>query len=380
MTGHDPFDELAMPVERQEPRSSFARELRAHLLERLGLDDEPPPTVQLPERKRTMSTTTPAPAATATTVVPYLAARDANGALDWYTEAFGAVEVMRVVGDDGRLGHAEFTIGDAHFYLSDEYPDIGVHSPQGLGGTATSLHLTVGDVDALFARAVAAGASSLGDPEDQPHGNRHGTLVDPYGHRWMLSQPVEDLSVADYAERARGSGFEVRAPDGDVAADIPGLAGGESIPVADRPGTGGGIWAAVFYRDALAGIRFLVDTFGFEEQLVVTGDDDRYVVHSELRWPEGGVVQVGSFDPDRPSHHGYADPADDPFIQRPGDQSLYVVTADPESVWERCGRAGIEVVSAPEEPDYAPGTMGFSVRDPEGNVWSFGSYGLGADT
>lgn len=339
----DPFDALATPIERQEPRTSFRRDLRRRLVDRLDLDPhrafETPATIDLPERKKNMSTgTVPI---TASAVTPYLTAHDADAALDWYAEAFGAVEQLRIPMDDGGVGHAEFHIGEAVFYVSDEAPDLGVLSPHTLGGTSSALHLQVGDVDAVYGRAVAAGATAQRQPADQPHGARHGVLVDPFGHRWMLSQPIAT----------------------DNPAKIPGTSDGETIVAADRPGTGGGIWAGVFYDDALAGIRFLVDTFGFEEQIVVTAPDDTTVVHSQLRWPEGGIVQAGTADPDNV------------FTHPPGGQSLYVVTADPHAVWERCRAAGLEVVRPPEEPDHDPGGMGFSVRDPEGNIWSFGTYG-----
>ena len=142
-------------------------------------------------------------------VTPYLAAHDGRAALDFYTTAFGAVEVMKVIMDDGRLGHSEFRIGQATFYLSDEFPEIGVVSPRTLGGTTLALHLTVPDVDGTFARAVAAGATALSEPADQPHGSRHGTLVDPFGHRWMVSQPIENVSMSTYAERVSDSGVTV---------------------------------------------------------------------------------------------------------------------------------------------------------------------------
>jgi len=357
----DPFDALTTAYERRRPRPQFERELRARLVADLGLTADPVPVVDLSERKPAMttatSTTAPPNAATnATALIPYLTVADATAAITWYAEALGAVEQFRVVGDDGRVGHAELQIGTAPFMLSDEYPEIGVRSPASLGGTPLALHLSVDDVDGIFERAVAAGAEALSPPEDQPHGARHGTLLDPYGHRWMLSQQLEDLDLATYQERSAGSGFEVvgAGPDHRVTA-------------ADRPGTGGGIWAGVFYDDALEAIRFLVDVFGFEEQLVVTGADGRTVVHSQLRWPEGGIVQVGT-----------ADPANE-FTHAPGDQSLYVVTADPAGVWARCQEAALDVVRPPESPDYDPDGMGFSVRDREGNIWSFGSYGLGAD-
>ena len=352
----DPFEALRHDPDAVRPRAGFARDLRARVVAALDLDPiDAIPVIPLPERNPMTTpdrTSYPAPA---TAVVPYLAVAGGASALAWYADALGAVEQFRVVGDDGRLGHAEFTIGEARFMLSDEYPELGVSAPTSLGGTAVSLHLSVTDVDGLFARATAAGATSLGEPEDQPHGSRHGTLVDPYGHRWMLSQTIEDIDLDTYRERSEGTGF-----------DVVGAAEDETIAAADRPGSGGGIWAGVFYDDALAGIRFLVDVLGFEEQLVVVGADGHTVVHSQMRWPEGGIVQAGTHDPDNE------------FTHPPGDQALYVVTADPQAVWERCRAAGLEVVREPEAPDHDPEGMGFSVRDPEGNIWSFGTYGLDA--
>ncbi|MGV3759092.1 MAG: VOC family protein [Actinomycetota bacterium] len=126
-----------------------------------------------------------------------------------------------------------------------------------------------------------------------------------------------------------------------------------------------GIWSAVAYRDPDAGIRFVTEVLGFEELVMVRGEDGR-IVHSEYRWPEGGIVQIAGED------------ADNPFLPAPGGSGLYVITRDPQSVWERCQAAGVEVLRPPEEPHYDPGGMGFSVRDPEGNAWSFGTYVGGA--
>jgi PhnB protein len=352
----DPFDALASPPEPKRPRAQFAADLRMRVANALGLDPaEALPTVSLPERKQAMSTSTATSVPTATSVIPYITVSDGAAALEWYATAFGAVEQFRVVGDDGRLGHAEFVIGDAHFMLSDEYPELGVRSPATLGGSSFALYLSVTNVDELYARAVGAGATALRAPVDEPHGNRQGTLADPYGHRWMLAQPLEAFDLETYRQRSAGSGYEVV-----------GTQPGHTVTSADRPGTGGGIWAAVFYEDALAGIRFLVDVLGFEEQLVVVGDDNRTVVHSELRWPEGGVVQAGTYSPG----HVYS--------LEPGKQSLYLVTADPQSVWERVRAAGVTVLTEPYTPDYDPGGMGFGFRDPEGNIWSVGSYGYSA--
>lgn len=341
---NDPFDTLAVPDgDAPTPDVGFVTRLRARLVTALDLDhDDDPPLIDLPERKPTMSTTETS--ITTATVVPYLCAHDGAAALRFYADAFGATEVMRVEGDDGRLGHAEFVIGGTSFYLSDEYPEMGVVSPRTLDGTPVALHLTVTDVDDVFTRAVAAGATAVMEPADQPHGSRHGTLVDPFGHRWMLSQTIEDVDVATYRERAADDGFTVTAP-------------------APRPT--GQIWAAMPYADAPAGIRFLTDVLGFEEQIVVPNEDDPTVIeHSQLRWPEGGILQASTAN--RPGN---------PYSQRPtGSESLYIVTADPEAVWRRCQDADVEVVDPPRVPEYAPDTMVFSIRDPEGNIFSIGSY------
>jgi PhnB protein len=356
----DPFEVLRTPYEPRTPREAFTRQLRARVVAALGLnDDSSLSAVTLPERTIAMpaASTQTTPSATATMVTPYLTVADAATALEWYTEALGAVEQFRVVGDDGRLGHAEFKIGEARFMLSDEYPEMGVRSPGSLGGTPVALHVLVTGVDALFDRAVAAGATPLLAPADQPHGARQGTILDPYGHRWMLSQALETLDLATYRRRSEGTGYTVVASVGTS----------RTVAATGRPRERGGIWAAVFYRDALEGIRFLVDVFGFAEQLVVRGADEQIVVHSELRWSEGGVVQVGTYD------------ATNVYALAPGQQSLYVVTADPQSIWERSEAAELDVVRPPESPDYDPGGLVFSVRDPEGNVWTFGSYGLRDD-
>ena len=100
--------------------------------------------------------------------------------------------------------------------------------------------------------------------------------------------------------------------------------------------------------------------------MVTAPDDPARIVHSELRWPDGGIVQVAGWE------------EGNPFLHPPGEESLYVITPDPWSVWERCQAAGGEVMRPPEEPHYDPGGMGFTVKDPDGNIWSFGSYAGGS--
>ena len=122
------------------------------------------------------------------------------------------------------------------------------------------------------------------------------------------------------------------------------------------------VWPCLSYRDADAAIDFLKKAFGFEETLVVRGDDGRPIHHAELRWPEGGGVMLGSFV------EGAGE-----FAGRPtGTDSLYVVTDQPGTLFDRAKAAGAVVVREIGDEDY--GNRDFVVRDPEGNLWCFGNY------
>lgn len=134
-------------------------------------------------------------------VTPYLLVRDATRALAYYREAFGAEELMRFEGPPGRIAHAEVKIGDSHVMLADENPEEGFVGPQTLGGAGVSLMLYVQDVDATFARAVAAGATVRRPVADQFYGDRVGTLADPFGHVWSIATHREDVSVEEAKRR-----------------------------------------------------------------------------------------------------------------------------------------------------------------------------------
>lgn len=126
------------------------------------------------------------------TVTPYLCTRNAARAIDFYTTAFGATEVYRIPGaEDGKIGHAELRIGDATIMLSDEYPELGVVSPQALSGTTVTMSLIVPDVDAFVQRAVDAGAVLKRPAQDQSYGLRTATILDPFGHRWIIGTPLQ---------------------------------------------------------------------------------------------------------------------------------------------------------------------------------------------
>jgi uncharacterized glyoxalase superfamily protein PhnB len=199
----DPLESLRLPETPEAPRPEFAAALRGRLEAALGLWPPDPATTSTTPRSTAMST---AETATTQVLIPYLCVHDSVAALAFYRDAFGAFETMRVVGDDGRMGHCEFTIGGARFMMADEFPEIDVVSPRTLGGTPMALYLDVVDVDHVHDQAVAGGAESLAGPADQTHGNRTATVLDPFGHRWMLAQQIEQLSTDEYAAREQASG------------------------------------------------------------------------------------------------------------------------------------------------------------------------------
>jgi PhnB protein len=132
---------------------------------------------------------------------PYMTVRDAAAALDFYTKAFGAEELFRLTEPGGRIGHAEFRIGDSPIMISDEYPDFGALSPAALGGSPIKMMLYVPDCDAAVKRAVAAGATVLRQPADQFYGDRTAMVADPFGHGWYLQTRIEEVSPQEMQKR-----------------------------------------------------------------------------------------------------------------------------------------------------------------------------------
>lgn len=133
---------------------------------------------------------------------PYLSIKGAADAIEFYKKAFGATETMRIAGPDGRIGHAELKIGRANIMLADENPAIGFLSPSTLGGSTVLIHIYVEDVDALAARAEAAGAKITRAVADQFYGDRAGSVQDPFGHNWHFATHKEDVSNEEMKRRA----------------------------------------------------------------------------------------------------------------------------------------------------------------------------------
>jgi PhnB protein len=136
------------------------------------------------------------------TATPYLTISGAAQALEFYTRAFGAEELLRMVSPDGRVGHAEIRIGDSRIMMSDEYPEMGGHGPAHFGGTPVAVLLYVEDVDAVVERAVAAGATLAQPVADHFYGDRMGTITDPFGHKWHIATHIEDVPPDELRRRA----------------------------------------------------------------------------------------------------------------------------------------------------------------------------------
>ena len=133
-------------------------------------------------------------------VTPYLTVDGAEEAIRFYTEAFGATEILRLP-MGGKIGHAEIRIGDSVVMLADEWPDYGKLGPKSRGGATSGLMIYLEDVDAAFERAVAAGGTVERPVEDQFYGDRSGTITDPFGHSWTLSTHVEDIAEDELQRR-----------------------------------------------------------------------------------------------------------------------------------------------------------------------------------
>jgi PhnB protein len=130
-------------------------------------------------------------------VTPHLICAGAADAIDFYKQAFNAVELTRLPGSNGKLLHGSIRIGDSTVMLSDEFPEMGGLGPKSLKGSPVTIHLYVEDVDAFAARAVAAGARVTMPVADMFWGDRYGQLEDPFGHRWSVATHVRDVKPED---------------------------------------------------------------------------------------------------------------------------------------------------------------------------------------
>ena len=146
------------------------------------------------------------------TLTPHLVVEDASKAIEFYKKAFGAQEIGRVTTPDGKsVMHADLKIGDSHFFLVDEFPEMDCRGPKSVGGTPVTIHMYVEDVDAAFGKAVTAGAQVKMPLADMFWGDRYGALTDPFGHAWSLATHKEDVTPEEIRKRTQTACAEVPA-------------------------------------------------------------------------------------------------------------------------------------------------------------------------
>lgn len=260
------------------------------------------------------------------TVAPYLAVRGAAEAIEFYKNAFGATEVMRLQMPDGKIGHAEVQIGDSRIMLSDEFPEYGARSPESFGGSPVDIHLYVEDVDAWANRAIAAGAKVLVPVADQDYGERHGRLEDPFGHHWGISTPLKQDRAREVRER-----FHTAAPH---------------LVVAD------GVKAIEFYQEA----------FGAAELMRLTNPDGS-IAHAEIAIGDSPIMLREEW----------------PEYGRRGPQSLggtpvkiHLFVDDVDALAAQAIAAGAKVVRPVQDQFY--GDRSGQIEDPFGHVWIISSH------
>lgn len=143
------------------------------------------------------------------TITPHLVCAGAADAIEFYKQAFNAIELSRLADPTGKLMNAMIRIGDSTLMLNDEYLDWGVRGPKTIGGSPVTIHLYVADVDTAYAQAVAAGATVKMPISDMFWGDRYGVLTDPFGHSWSLATHIRDLSpeqIIEGMQQQQGSG------------------------------------------------------------------------------------------------------------------------------------------------------------------------------
>jgi PhnB protein len=288
------------------------------------------------ERMAAMPTPTETVPAVRQTAMPRLRIRNAGAAIEFYTKAFGARELMRFVAH-GEVAHAEMEIGNSMFTLGEEAPEYGFPGPETLGGSPVGIQLYVPDVDAFVERAVAAGARLVNPVTDQFYGDRVGSVADPFGYTWSIATRKHEHSVEEMHRQ-----FAALEAERQASRTAPTF-----IPKDFHTVT-----PYLVAQDAPALIDFVKQAFGAEERFRATGTAGG--MHAEVRIGDS-MVMIGGGAPDL-SWRGQLWPT-----------ALHVYVEDVDAVFERALQAGATSIGQPVDQAY--GERGGGVKDPHGNVW-----------
>jgi PhnB protein len=276
-----------------------------------------------------------------------LVVRNAPAAIEFYKEAFGATELMRLDDPSGNTIHARIKIGDSPIDIAPEEGKYN-RSPQSLGGSTVPIGLYVEDVDAFAERAIAAGAKVIFPIDDWFYGDRGGRLEDPFGHMWIVSTHKEDVAPEEMALRAE-----------EWMKAMPSTPPAE--PTAEVAGAPEGFHSITPYlqvKGAAKLIEFLTNAFGAAEIFRVPRGEE--IAHAQLKI-EGSMIEV-------------ADAIDK---YEPNPSAIWLHVKDTDATYERALRAGASSLHEPMEQDY--GERSASVKDPFGNYWYIATHGAGAE-
>ena len=150
---------------------------------------------------------------------PYIIVHNGVAALDFYKRAFGAVELYRFNTPNGKIGHAEFKIGNSNFMIADEAPGMNALSPSTLGGSPVGFYIYVKDVDSFFGKALSEGAKEEYPVEDKFYGDRAGTLIDPFGHKWSFGTHTRDVSMEEMRQKMDEMAAGTKSENSSVGSD-----------------------------------------------------------------------------------------------------------------------------------------------------------------
>jgi len=312
------------------PREDFKARLKADLERRTTMGSKP--VVAKAEARQT---------ATA-----YLIVKDAAAAIEFYKKAFGATDQMRLIGPGTKIGHAQIRIGNSVIYLADEFPEFGTVGPQGTGSSPVKMDIVVDDVDAVVARAIAAGAKEVRAAQDQFYGMRTGQIADPFGYVWNISTVLEELTGEEmqrrYDDLIKQGAFTQpqQKPDKKAAPAV------RPIPEGFHTLTP---YLAV--NGAARLIDFLKEGFGAVEKFRVGKPGGELIMHAEMRIGDS-VLELAD--------------ASEEFGARLMGNILHV--DDVGAVYERALKAGATSRFAPVEQSY--GDLEAAVKDPAGNYWN----------
>jgi PhnB protein len=271
---------------------------------------------------------------------PYLVVADGAKAIDFCKEAFGATELMRLADPDGRIAHAELKIGDSVIMLSGAAPEYGRLSPQSLGGTPVTIHLYVENVDAWANQVVAAGAKILRPVQDQFYGERSGRLQDPFGHVWIVSTHIEDVTPEEIQRRLKSF-----MTQGSGAAQEQALAK-RAKPLPQGFHT---VTPYLTVRQAPELLDFLKGAFDAEELLRTTGSAGG--MHAEVRIGDS-MLMIGG---------GGA------WSGTPMPTALHLYVTDTDAAYKRALELGATSIHEPMDQNY--GERSATVKDLAGNNW-----------